>query len=311
MARIAVIGPGALGCLFAGMLAAAGHDVGLVCRRAELAEQLAWEGVAVEREGVVRRARVWTCLAGQAVAPVEVVLVLVKSFDTESAAHAAAPLLGPDSVVVTLQNGLGNAERLAGVLGTGRVLAGVTSQGATLLSPGHVRHAGFGPSYVTEMEGGDGPRARRLAQLLSAAGLPTESAADLSALVWGKLVTNVAINPLTALTGLRNGQLLDSPHTASLVDELAREAATVAQALGVRLPFDDAAAYARRTAELTRANRSSMLQDVERQRRTEIDAISGAVVELAERLGVPVPANQVVYRLVKGVESRYFGPSAG
>ena len=305
MARIAVIGPGALGTLFSGLLALAGHDVGLVARRRDVAEQIARDGVIVERDGVQRRSAVWTSLAGDEVPAVEVILVLVKSFDTDGAAHAALPILAADGMVASLQNGLGNAERLAAVVGPERVLAGVTSQGATLLGVGHTRHAGFGPSYLTEVQGGAGARAQRLASMLSEAGIPTQAEQELGPLVWGKLVSNVAINPLSALTGRRNGQLLDSPETTSLFDEAVREAAAVAHALGIVFAFDDAVAHAHRIAEITRVNRSSMLQDVERRRPTEIDAISGAVIELGARLGVPTPTNSVLYRLIKGIESGY------
>src|SRR4051794_39711172 len=154
MARIAVVGPGALGCLFSGLLSMHGHDVGLVCRRRELAERLASDGVKIERDGEIRRASVWTYVTGDAVEPVDAVLVLVKSFDTASAGRAVLPLLRADTPVATLQNGLGNAEALAGVLGAERVLAGATSQGANVVDVGHVRHAGFGPTHVTEMVGG-------------------------------------------------------------------------------------------------------------------------------------------------------------
>ena len=146
-------------------------------------------------------------------------------------------------------------------------------------------------------------RAGWTAELLTAAGLPSETAADLAPLVWGKLIANTAINPLTALTGRRNGELLDSP-VARLLDDLAYETAAVAAALGVALPFDDAAEHARSVARLTAINRSSMLQDVEAGRPTEIGALNEAVVAEGMQLGVPTPLNRAMSALVRDLESR-------
>lgn len=317
--RVGVIGPGAMGCLFGGLLALAGHEVWMLCRRPDQAELIEREGLIVEREGVERRAAVRATAAPRQAASLDFALVLVKAYATTAAARALLPALGPISWVLTLQNGLGNAEALATVLGRERLLAGVSAQGATLLGPGRVRHAGFGPNSVTDLSAGSGEaravssrqtpasgateRARRAAEVLSAAGLPTEVADDLAPLVWGKLVANSAINPLTALTGRRNGELLDAA-VVPLVDDLARETAAVAEAAGVRLPFDDPAAHARAVARATAANRSSMLQDVELRRRTEIGALNEAVEAEGARLGVPTPLNRAISILIRDREAR-------
>jgi len=315
--RVGVIGPGAMGCLFGGLLALAGHEVWMLCRRTDQAGLLERQGVVVERDGVERRAAVRARADPRQAAPLDFALVLVKSHATTAAARTLLPALGPISWVLTLQNGLGNAEALAAVLGRERLLAGVTAQGATLLGPGRVRHAGFGPNAVTDVSsssrqaaaGGATERARWAAEVLSSAGLPTEVADDLAPLVWGKLVANSAINPLTALTGRSNGELLDAP-VGLLFDDLAHETAAVAEAAGVRLSFDDAAAHARAVARATAANRSSMLQDVELGRPTEIGALNEAVAAEGARLGVPTPLNRAISALIRDLEGRGAGHPA-
>jgi 2-dehydropantoate 2-reductase len=307
--RIGIIGPGAMGCLFGGKLALAGHEVWMLCRRPDQAEALTRQGLVIERDGVEQRAAVLATAEPREARPLDFALVLVKAHATTAAARTLLPALGGITWVLTLQNGLGNAEALAAVLGRERLLAGVSAQGATLLGPGRVRHAGFGPNAVTDLLGGATARAYWTAEMLTAADLETTVADDLAPLVWGKLVANTAINPLSALTGRRNGELLQAP-VSQLFDDLARETAAVAGAAGVALPFEDAAAHARAVARATAANRSSMLQDVEQGRLTEIEALNDAVVAEGARLGVATPLNRAVTALVRDLEARSAGPAA-
>ena len=209
--RVGVVGPGAMGCLFGSLLALVGHEVWMLCRQADQAEQLERQGLLLERDGAERRAPVRATAEPRQAAPLDLAIVMVKSYSTSAAARSLLPALGPISWVLTLQNGLGNADALAAVLGRERILAGVTSQGATLLGLGRVRHAGFGPSAVTDLLGGATERARWAAELLSTAGVPTTVADDLAPLVWSKLVVNTALNPLSALSGRRNGEVPNSP----------------------------------------------------------------------------------------------------
>ena len=299
--RIGIVGPGALGCLFGGLLRLAGHDVRLLARRAEQAEQIAREGLAVERDGAERRAMVHAGTDPARLGPVDLAIVLVKATDTAAAAAALPDLLAPDGAALSLQNGLGNVERLAEALGPERVLGGVTAQGATLLGTGRVRHAGGGPTALAEAVGGRSARAVAIAALLEAAGIPTRAADAVAPLVWGKLVASVGINPLGALLRCPNGELVRRPDADRLLVGLAEEAALVARAAGVALPFEDPAEHVRSIARATAANRNSMLQDVEAGRRTEVDAINGAVVELGERLGVPTPLNRAMALLIRAL----------
>ncbi|MCC6176464.1 MAG: 2-dehydropantoate 2-reductase [Chloroflexi bacterium] len=300
--RLAVVGPGALGCLFAGSLALAGHDVRLLGRRPEQAAALARDGLTIEHDGTVRRASVRTDTNPARLGPVDLAIVLVKATDTAAAAEALPALLAPNGAALSLQNGLGNVESLSAVLGPERVLAGVTSQGATLLGVGRIRHAGFGPTTFAEAVGGRSDRAERIAALLEAAGFPTTAVEAVAPVVWGKLIANAAINPLGALLDCSNGELVERPSSALLFDRLAGEAGAVAAALGVVLPFPDSIEHARAVARVTHRNRNSMLQDVEAGRRTEVEAINGAVARLGEHAGVPTPLNATMAALIRALE---------
>jgi 2-dehydropantoate 2-reductase len=199
-------------------------------------------------------------------------------------------------LALTLQNGLGNREQLAQVLGGERVALGVTTAGATLLGPGRVRPVGE-PLVTLSAHS----RLPELAELLASSGFKIETAPDASALLWGKLVINAAINPLTALLGVSNGELLERPPARQLLQSVAREVAAVAAAQGVLLPYPDPVAAAEAVAHRTAANCSSMLQDVQRCAPTEIDAICGAIVRAGEQIGVPTPVNRTLLYLVQAL----------
>lgn len=224
----------------------------------------------------------------------EIALVLVKAWQTGRAAQQLAQCLAPNGVALTLQNGLGNREILSAALGEERVALGVTTLGATLLGPGLARSGGEG---LLSLEAH--PRLTGLESLLRAAGFPLEILPDAAALAWGKLVINSAINPLTALLQIPNGELLRRRGARRLMTALARETAAVAQACAVRLPFADPAQAAEEVAQKTAANHSSMFQDLRRGAPTEIDAICGAVVRAAKERGLSAPFNWMMWQLIE------------
>jgi 2-dehydropantoate 2-reductase len=305
---IGVVGPGALGCLFAGLLSLAGHDVRLLGRRQEQAEAIDRDGIRVERDGEVRQTAVRASTDPASLGPVDLAIVLVKATDTPAAAASLPALLASDAPALSLQNGLGNVEALTAVLGIDRVLGGVSSQGATTLGIGHIRHAGFGPTSLAEASGTLTDRAVTIAAVLERAGLNATAHPDAAPLIWGKLIANVAINPLGALLRCQNGQTVERPSARTLFVGLAREAGDVARAVGVTLPFDDPAAHAESVARVTSGNRNSMLQDVEHRRRTEIGAINGAVARLGSQHGVPTPLNATMATLIHALEDAYLTP---
>jgi len=283
--------------LFAGRLAGAGcaismlgtWDVGLHALRDkgarlvdERGHEQAWPVLAIRDPAECR--------------DVKQAIVLEKSWQTPRAAQQLSQCLSPDGLALTLQNGLGNYEVLAQTLGEERVALGTTTGGATLLGPGLVRASGEGEISVQEHA-----RSGPLSTALHAAGFNVNVVLDANALIWGKLVINSAINPLTALLGVPNGELLRRPAARSLLRELAEETATVARAENIELGFRDAGGMVEDVARRTAGNYSSMLQDVRRGAPTEIDAICGAVSRAGKRHGIPTPLNSMCWQLVRAM----------
>ena len=296
-ASVLIVGTGALACLFAARLAETGVGVTLLGTWPEGLDALRSQGVRlVESDGsdyaypVQVTADPADCLASR------LALVLVKSWQTERAARQLAACLSPEGLALTLQNGLGNRERLVEFLGAPRVALGVTTYGATLVGPGQVRPGGIGTVSL-----GVHPRLAPLAKLLEEAGFAVELVPDVDRLLWSKLVINAAINPLTALLRVPNGELLLRPDARTLLASAAGEAAAVASACGQRLSYSDPVAAAEAVASQTARNTSSMLQDVLRGAPTEIDAICGAIVAAGKACGVPVPVNRALWLLVKAL----------
>ncbi len=292
---ILIVGTGALATLFAARLSAAGHPVTMLG---------SWENGldSLKKNG----ARLIDVNGAEHAHPVEATnrpadchgaryaLVLVKSWQTERVAKQLAECLAEDGLALTLQNGMGNRELLSGTLGLPRVALGVTTTGATLLGPGLARAGGEGIISVEAH-----PRIGPLRAALTEAGFNVQVVKDADGLIWGKLVINAAINPLTALLRVSNGELLHRPAAHLLMRVLAQEAAAVAKAQGIRLPFEDAVRAAEDVARKTASNHSSMFQDIRRGAPTEIDAICGAITQTGEKLGVSTPVNRVCWHLTR------------
>jgi 2-dehydropantoate 2-reductase len=302
--RIVVLGPGAMGCLFSALLTRGGADVVLLDRNPDRARLINDRGLILEQGGRSETIAVRATADPAAAGPAGLVIVCVKAYDTAAAAGAAAAAAGPGADVLSLQNGVGNVEALVAALGAGRVLGGTTAQGANLVGPGHVRHAGTGETVIGEPGGGD-RRARRAAAVFEAGGVPARATDDLEALIWSKVAINAAINPLTALLKVRNGALAELPAARALMEAAAAEAAAVAAARGIKLLYPDARARAAEVARATAENISSMHADARAQRRTEIEQINGAVAAEAERLSVPAPVNAALTALVRALEESY------
>lgn len=297
--KVAVLGAGAMGSLYGGLLAEAGNEVVLIDVWKDHIDAINKNGVEIEASGGSRVVKSIRGVSEPAAAGVaDLLLVFVKATMTAQAASAAKSLVGPSTTVLTLQNGLGNVEALCEAFDESRVIAGTTGHGSTMLGPGHIRHAGEGDTVIGELDGSSGERIKALAALFEKAGIPTKISDNVMGLIWTKLLVNVGINALTAVTGLKNGRLLDFPETDELLEAAVKEACAVAQAKGIRLETEDAVGHARLVAKKTGANRSSMLQDVSAKRQTEISVINGAVAADGKKLGVPVPVNTVLTNLV-------------
>ena len=301
---IAILGAGALGCAIGATLTEAGQDAWLIGRPGAQLDALRRDGLLVEGASGRRTVPVRATASAEEVGPVELVIVLVKSFQTVAAMTAALSLVGPDTAVLSLQNGLGHEELLAEVVGREHVLLGSTFAGGVLLGPGHVRAEIAGRrTWIGEPNGPATPRTRAVADLLSAAGLATTVSDDMVATRWDKLLVNVATGAIAALTGLTYGQLATETALQDVAAEAVAEALAVAAAAGVRLSTSDPRqAWERATAGLPSGFKTSMLQSLERGRPTEVDVINGAVVRYGQAYGVPTPVNATLTALVKGRE---------
>jgi len=295
--ELLIVGTGALATLIAARLSEAGHPVTLLGTWQAGLDALRSGGARlVDVEGNERAYPVHATNNPEECRGAKYALVLVKAWQTERAARQLADCLAGDGLAVTLQNGLGNRETLIRDLGPGRVALGVTTAGATLLGPGLARPGGEGVVSI-ERHPALGP----VEEALKSAGFNVELVEEAQSLVWGKLVINAAINPLTALLRVPNGELLERPAARDLMGALARETAQVAGAEKVTLPFSDPAAAAEEVARKTAGNHSSMLQDVSRGAPTEIDAICGAITTRGELHGILTPVNHVCWRLVRAL----------
>lgn len=302
--KIAVVGAGAMGSLFGALLEEAGHDVWLLDTWEEHLDVVASKGLKVECKGQIRSVYLKTAQRPEEIGLSDLTIVFVKSYHTEVVAGTAAELAGAKGVVMTLQNGLGNTEKLAACLEPDRIVAGTTAHGAMVLGPGHIRHAGIGATVIGGWDGEDTAMVDQIAAELNRAKIETRAVADVRPVIWEKLLVNVGINAITALTGIRNGQMLDMTVTRELAREAVEEAAVVARAKGIKVR-EDIVEHVFQVAKATEGNRSSMGQDVDFGRRTEIAAINGIVVAVGERLSLATPVNRTLTALVKTLQGHY------
>jgi 2-dehydropantoate 2-reductase len=297
MNNILIVGTGALASLFAARLAQAGYQITMLGTWQAGLDAIREHGVRlIDSHGNESQFKVHVIDNPRECTGVKYTLVLVKAWQTERAANQLKECLAEDGLAVTLQNGLGNRETLMRSLGAHRVVLGVTTAGATLLGAGLVKAGGEGPISVER-----NPALGPLEAALRSANFNVQIVENAQSLIWGKLVINSAINPLTALLRVKNGELLERPPAHEMMRVLARESAKVATAEKIDLPFKDPVAAAEEVARKTSDNHSSMLQDVLRGAPTEIDAICGAIVEVGQKHEVATPANWACWQLVKAI----------
>jgi len=298
--KLAVLGPGALGCLLAALFREAGADVSLVDYRPERVARLRLRGIQVHTlEGGHRVINIPIGLAPE-VGPCDLTIMAVKAYQTEAAAQALPELMSQGGMALTLQNGLGNLETMARIAGPKRLLAGVGLLGVTRQDEGRIIYAGRGVIYIGTPLGSQVSRIELAAavDLFRHAGLECQPREDIEAVLWEKLVINVGINPLTALLRVPNGVLLQMPEAWEVAVAAGCEAQAVAQAAGLTLSGNPAARL-RQVCMATAANRSSMLQDILAGRPTEIEALNAQVATRGRALGLPTPVNDLLTLLLR------------
>lgn len=302
--KIAVLGAGSLGCVIGGALARAGAHVTLINRREAHVEAIRRQGLILREEGGDTPVPVGTATTATGLGVMDLVIVLVKSFDTRAALQGALNLVGQDTVVLSLQNGLGHEEVLAELVGADRVLAGKTYVGGVLVAPGVVVSGIRGKeTLIGELGGSISARAGRIADLFNKAGLDTRVCEDIRAVIWDKLLINVATGALSGITRLPYGALYQVPEVEACAVAAVEEAMAVARASGVTLACQHGVdAWRKAAAGLPYGFKASMLQSLEKGSLTEIDFINGAVVDRGAALGVPTPVNAALVACIKGIE---------
>jgi len=302
--KICILGAGALGCAIGATLSEAGHDTWLLNRNAHHVEAINRDGLKVQDERGERAVRIRASTTAAQVGVVDLVVVLVKSFHTAEAIAGAMALVGPHTLVLSLQNGLGHEDILADAVGRSQVLAGKTYVGGGLLAPGCIRAGVAGKhTYIGELDGALTPRVQEIAAAFNGAGLATTVSGNILGTMWDKLLINVATGALTGITRLTYGQLYSEPLLKATALQAVAEAIAVATAAGVQLSLSEPEAAWKLASEgLPFAFKTSMLQSLEKGSITEIDFINGSVVRWGQRHGVPTPVNATLVACIKGVE---------
>ncbi|HIA25107.1 MAG: hypothetical protein CXX81_04340 [Methanobacteriota archaeon] len=310
--RVAILGVGAIGSVFAAAFAKTDVDLILYSRGSQSAALASTGLILTTVDGDVEHHQPdrWVVSDLEIIEPLyscaDVAFICGKSNSTPALAVAAEILLRPNGIAISVQNGMGHAERLVARLGKHRVLAGCTTHAAMRNGPGEAQWTGRGAVRLASLDESDlTPDDRRvddLLNLLDISGLNPEWEFDCAEMLWQKLLINVAINPLAAICGVRNGELLARPDLHEQALSAMLEAFQVATAEGVDMSFFDCEPELKRVLEATATNRCSMLQDVMAGRLTEIDSLCGEVVRRGEELGIPTPLNQQLLTLVKGIE---------
>ena len=316
--RIVIVGPGALGSLLAARIASyikkqdvsgAGNDVPelyLLDYKTERADHINRSGLLFEEKGQSSRCTIQVETNPEICAESDVLFLCVKSPSVSQTLEEISPFLAPESLLLAMENGIGHLEAIRSLSCPGGV--GITSEGATLIAPGHVRHGGSGMTRIgvlgAEPQGLTSQLLAETAELLDASGISTVVTRNPLKYIWAKLFVNVAINALTAINRCLNGELLNSQGTIDTMEKAVKEAVAIARKLDVEVEGDPFA-LALKVCESTAKNISSMHQDVRNKRLTEIDAINGAIVVFGEQLGIPTPQNEELVRQVKDIESSY------
>jgi 2-dehydropantoate 2-reductase len=307
--KVGILGAGALGCAIGGVLTEAGNEVWLINRNADQVEAMNRRGLILRDEGKDRTVKVRAATTALDVPVVDLVIVLVKSFHTSQAMRSATSLLGPETVVLSLQNGAGQEDILADIVGRERVLAGKTYAGGTQFDLGHVIIGTRGrDTYIGELDGCVTERVQRIAAMFNAAGLVTSVSTNIMGTIWDKLLVNVATGALSGITGLTYGELYRVPEVAACALAAVAEAMAVAKASGITLSTTEPREiWVKAASGLPFEFKASMLQSIEKGSITEVDYVNGAVVQQGLRVGVPTPINQTLLACLKGVERRVSG----
>jgi 2-dehydropantoate 2-reductase len=301
--KTVIVGAGALGSLFAFLLHRAGAEVTLIERDAAIVKAIGGSGLRVEGVSGSEIVPVPILAAPTGKGTPDLVVSLVKCHEAASAGVTIKSLLGPRTVVATLQNGVGNETILAAELGAERIVGGTTNIGATLLAPGHVLHTSWGDTSVAALDPNSADRAAMVASFFSRHGIKTQTSESLESLLWGRVLIKVGVGAVTALTRIRNGKVIELEPARQLMRAAVGEGQEIVKRAGIKLPYFNAVTQVEQMLGHTAENLSAMQQDIYRGRRSEVEAINGAVVKLAETLDLEAPINRTLLLLIQTVEA--------
>ena len=303
--KIAIVGTGAMGSVYAALFAAAGHEVWAIDRWQEHVDAMRSKGLRLEGASGDRTVKVNATTNPADAGPCDLVVLATKAMHVAQAAQALEPLLRPSTPVLSIQNGLGGPETAAAVLGRERVMVGVVGGfGASMRAPGHAHHNGMELVRLGEFGGPITPRLKQVEDTWRSAGFRVKVFDDIDQLVWEKLICNCALSGPCAVSGLTTGELMADPDTAHISAACATEAFQVARRKGVKLGFDDPVAYTREFASKIPKARPSVLLDLMAKRRSEIDVINGSIPRVGKELGVAAPVNEAITALVRALERK-------
>ncbi len=301
--KIGIVGSGAMGSVYGALLAAAGNELWLFDQWREHVLAMRTQGLRCTGASGDRTVPVHATTEAAEAGPCELVIVATKVMDIEPGVRAAEPMIGPETLILTIQNGLGNVDRIRQVLPPENLLFGIAGGfGAEIQAPGHVHHNGMEAINLAELKGGITPRLERVAEVWREAGFKVQTFEDLWPVVWSKLIANVAFSATCAATGMRVGQARANEWAWGIAKACIREAAAVAAAKGIRLAYDDPVQWVSDFAGKIPNARPSMYQDLLARRRSEIDSIQGGVVAEGAKVGVPTPTCTFMVQFVKALE---------
>ncbi len=303
--KIVIVGPGAIGLLLFSLLLRSKEEMWLLDKDEERAHRLKKNGIKVEGVSSLKAQNPKVTSDPKEVCDAVLWIICVKSYDTKNVIKRISDFVSSQALVLSLQNGVGNVELLSEAFGSQRVLVGVTNMGATLLDEGVVRHAGEGETVLGRLDGTMGAELRGIRELFQKSKIPLRLSKDPVGVLWSKLIINVGVNALSAITRLKNGRLIQFEGTRRILRDAITEAVKVAKRKRIKLIYDDMLAKAESVCEATADNISSMLADVLNRKKTEIDFLNGAIVRQGESLGIKTPVNELLVGLVKTIEASY------
>jgi len=297
---IVIVGPGAMGCLFAGLIFKGGYSACLLDKTPARARIINKAGVRID---LAKPIHVPVTTNLEHIGKAQVVIICVKAYDTATAVRQVLPAIGPETIVVSMQNGLGNTDAIKKSVPSKQLVFGITSHGATTIGIGRIAHAGTGHTHLAACHPTGRQKAVFVAGILNRSGIKTLVSSNATGMIWSKAIINSAINPLAAILNVPNGGLLLNSEARQTMRTAAKEAAAVARAKGIKLMYRDEVRAVESTCRATAQNLSSMLQDIRNHRRTELGAITGAIVREASRVGIDVPVSRMLLKRMLKIEA--------